>query len=134
MPGKWGRPSANLTYARCMRPRFSELTKAINPVSSFPADDEYPPPLMWPGASLQGLIDDASNFGVAAAADWARMRGAFMTPTAIGTDRAAIPVTVSAIFFAKVSLSTMRFVMIASILFLRLDPVTPDTHTSGDSA
>ncbi len=56
-----------------------------------------------------------------------------MTPTAIGAARTAIPATVSAIFFAKFTLSTMRFVIIASILFLRLDPVTPDTHTSGDS-
>ena len=36
-------------------------------------------------------------------------------------------------FFRTIQLRPIRFVMIASILRLISDPVTPDTQTSGDS-
>jgi hypothetical protein len=75
-----------------------------------------------------------SKFGLPAGADWARMWGAFTMPITIGTARVEIPATARTVFFARFSLTTMRFFIIASIRFLRFDPVTPDTHASGDSA
>ena len=47
--------------------------------------------------------------------------------------RSAIPAAARTIFFAKFSLSAVRLVIIASILFLRFAPVTPATHGNGDS-
>src|SRR5262245_3680562 len=104
----------------------------MHPVLSLPGED-VPPPLMRPGSSLQGLIEATSNFCAVEAADWARMKGAFIVPTTIGAAKAVIPAMARAALLAKLSLSTIRFVMIASIRFRRSAPVTPDTHTSGDS-
>src|SRR5215831_5310143 len=88
-------------------------------------------PLGW---TQPGWIDTASNFGVPAKADWARMWGAFRMPITIGTARVEIPATARTVFFAMFNLNTRRFVIITSIRFLRFDPVTPDTHARGDSA
>jgi hypothetical protein len=52
-----------------MSPRLSASTKGKHPVFSLSGDDEYPAPLFRPGSSLQGLIDAAANFGVAAVVD-----------------------------------------------------------------
>src|SRR5436305_4265530 len=99
----------------------------MHPVFRIPPDTEYPAPFISPRVSVQGLMDTVSNFGV----DWARMQGAFITPIAIGASRAAKPAAVSAVFLANDSIGTLRLVIIASILFLSLDPVTPATHASG---
>src|SRR5439155_652737 len=86
-----------------------------------------------PPQSLVALIEATSNFSLAAAADWARPAGAFMIPTTIGATRAAIPTTAKATFLTKFSSPATRSVRIAWIRLFRSDPVTPDTHTSGDS-
>src|SRR5262245_6000922 len=63
----------------------------------------------------------------------ARSGGALIAPTAIGMATAA-PATVASInFFHAFSGAPDSFFMICSILFLRSEPVTPDTHASGDS-
>ena len=54
-------------------------------------------------------------------------------PATIGSPRAAIPPAAKTAFFARLSLTALRLVMMSSILFRRFAPVTPDTHGNGDS-
>ena len=57
-----------------------------------------------------------------------------MMPIQTGTANAQIPANARTAFLAKFNLATMRFAIITSIRFWRFAAVTPDTHTSGDSA
>src|SRR5690349_12284730 len=72
-----------------------------------------------------GWIETESNLGRPAGADWARMRGAPITPMTNGAATAASAAAARRAFFPKFRRSTMRLVMMASIRFLRFDPVTP---------
>src|SRR5437762_14247640 len=82
-----------------------------------------------------GLTETAVTGGpiVSFAIDWACVRGAFSRPTAIGTAKAPAAVQTSSTFFQAFRFVPASFFMIASILRLRLDPVTQAMQTSGDS-
>src|SRR5579872_5222487 len=74
---------------------------------------------------LLGLTEATSNAaGVACA---------WITPMQIGVMRAAQAAATSKSFFPRVSLPAIPDVMMASILFLRSDPVTPEVQVRGDS-
>jgi hypothetical protein len=83
------------------------------------------------------LIDTDANGGPSVTSvgedDSARSRGELSTPAAIGTTMTAMPAVASRIFLQPFNVAPGSFFMICSILFLRSEPVTPDTHTSGDS-
>ena len=86
-------------------------------------------------SDLFAVTDATANAGpiVSAGADCARARGELTTPTAIGTAIAAPAAAASRSFLHAVSIAPGSFFMICSILFFRSEPVTPDTHASGDS-
>src|SRR5438128_2547058 len=77
------------------------------------------------------LIEATSNLG--GAEPCAPTDGAFITPTTIGNAKASIPVAAKAAFLARFSLSPILLDRMASILFLRFEPVIPETHFKGDS-
>src|ERR1700730_10487057 len=84
-------------------------------------------------AELLGLIDAASNVGLAAVVDWAPRRVGFITPISTEPTTASIPTMATSSILPKFSFSETRCIMMASILFLRFAPLTPDRHFRGDS-
>ena len=54
-------------------------------------------------------------------------------PMAIGVASAAAAIAANTVFFHEVILTVARWDIMASILFVRFDPDTPETHTSRDS-
>src|SRR5262249_19672155 len=79
-----------------------------------------------------GLIDATSKVS-ASGFDCARLLGACRTPMRMGPATAVIAVATSRSLLGTVTLCGMRTVIIASIRFLRSDPVTPDAQGNGDS-
>src|SRR5439155_7041736 len=83
------------------------------------------------------LIETTANGGPSVSSagedDCARSRDELVTPAAIGPAITMNAAIASRIFRHTLSTAPGSFFMICSILFFRSDPVTPDTHTSGDS-
>ena len=93
------------------------------------------PPLRPPGpAATFALIDTASNAGSLAGAATSRVwGGGFRAPTATGATKTTTAAAVRSARFNAPGALTASFVMISSMRFFKSDPVTPDTHASGDS-
>src|SRR5215831_3514705 len=84
---------------------------------------------------LLGVMETSwkANEGSCAYCAWARMGVGLRRPTATGPMMAVAAVTASNNFFPNPILRAICCIMIASILLLRLEPVTPATQTNGDS-
>src|SRR6266576_2184798 len=93
-----------------------------------------PPPCTSVGSEV-GLME-AVYLGVLALADsssaCARVGVALTRPKTIGKARASTAAVLNKAFLPKLSFRTTCSVMMFTILFLRSDPVTPDTQASGD--
>jgi hypothetical protein len=61
------------------------------------------------------------------------MAGALVMPTTIGAERVINPATVKATFFGRFRVLGTCPARIVWKRFLRLDPLTPETHNNGDS-
>src|SRR6185369_17121720 len=101
-----------------------------------PGENTGPTPPRRPpgtlGESSHGRIDATSNFCLPAAA--LAEAGAVIAPASTGATRAATATRLSATRRVRLSRAPIRFARIALTRFFRSDPVTPDTHASGDSA
>src|ERR1700747_1142269 len=108
-------------------------------ILSLPGDDPSPgSPPAFVTPALHGLIETTSNFGNGPGADWgagdcARIAAVLIMPATTGSPRPAIPPAARTSFFASLSQAEIVLVMMASILFRRFAPVTPDTHGNGGS-
>ena len=89
---------------------------------------------MRPGLVF-GLIEATSNVGESAAGATicAARRGDVTIPIATGMAIAATSAAPRTTRFSALSATCASFFMICSTRFLRSEPVTPATHTSGDS-
>src|SRR6188474_3147505 len=92
-----------------------------------PADVHiWSPTRTFPEVSVARLTDATSKRGSVAdgsGTDWAKM----------GATTAMVPAAARTAFLATLRFATARFVMMSLILFFTFEPLTPDTHASGDS-
>src|SRR5687767_9228752 len=102
----------------------SNVPPGLNPA---PADPHtWPPTRNCPEPSVDRLTDATSKRGAAAdggGTDWAR----------IGVTTTIVPIPARTVFWAALSFATARLVMMCLILFFTFEPLTPETHTNGDS-
>src|SRR5579862_345907 len=84
-------------------------------------------------ATSKDILPPAAACHAGAPDDWASSRGAAMMPATSGTASAATPVVTKKSFLHPFRASPTWLLMMRSILFLRLEPVTPATQTIGDS-
>src|SRR5438552_3062208 len=108
---------------------------ALNPLGPYIILTICTPLPAYVGVESSLGFSETSNLGAVAPAvsPCAGLGLAFATPNPIGRTKANKTAVLSNNFLLKSSFRAIRSVMILTILFLRSDPVTPDTQASGDS-